>query len=292
MKSGVILRGIGSFYDVLSNGEVFRCRAGGRFRRLGISPMVGDRVRFQPETEISEGIMEEILPRRNAMKRPAVANVDHLAVVLAAADPKPDLFLVDKLLITAERTQISPLLIFNKTDLAGPEEEDAFRIEYGRTGYPIHRISGKSDIGIKELSQTLQGITVLAGQSGVGKSSIINKLRPDAYLETGALSEKIRRGKNTTRLVELISLPGGGMIADTPGFSRMDLLELDPAQLAGYYPEFRACQAECRFQGCLHVAEPGCAIRRGVEEGKIPSQRYDRYRKLIKAIRENRRDAW
>ncbi|HBG76788.1 MAG TPA: ribosome small subunit-dependent GTPase A, partial [Clostridiales bacterium] len=132
----------------------------------------------------------------------------------------------------------------------------------------------------------------LAGQSGVGKSSIINKLRPDAHLETGVLSEKIKRGKNTTRRVELISLPGGGMIADTPGFSRMDLLELDPAQLAGYYPEFRACQLECRFQGCLHVTEPGCAIRRGVEGGKISSERYDRYRKLIEAIRKNRRDAW
>ncbi len=292
MKSGVILRGIGGFYDVLSGGEVFRCRARGRFRRLGISPMVGDRVRFQPETEISEGIMEEILPRRNAMKRPAVSNVDHLAVVLAAVDPKPDLFLVDKLLITAERTQISPLLVFNKTDLAGSEEEMAFRAEYDRTGYPIHSISGKFNIGMGELSQALQGITVLAGQSGVGKSSIINKLRPDAHLETGVLSEKIKRGKNTTRRVELISLPGGGMIADTPGFSRMDLLELDPAHLAGYYPEFRACRTECQFQGCLHMAEPGCAIRRGVEEGKIPSGRYGRYRKLIEEIRENRRDTW
>ena len=292
MKSGVILRGIGGFYDVLSDGEVFRCRARGRFRRLGISPMVGDRVRFQPETEISEGILEEILPRRNAMKRPSVANVDHMAVVLAAADPKPDLFLVDKLLITAERTQISPLLVFNKTDLAGSEEEMAFRAEYDRTGYPIHSISGKFNIGMGELSQALQGITVLAGQSGVGKSSIINKLRPDAHLETGVLSEKIKRGKNTTRRVELISLPGGGMIADTPGFSRMDLLELDPAHLAGYYPEFRACRTECQFQGCLHMAEPGCAIRRGVEEGKIPSGRYGRYRKLIEEIRENRRDTW
>ena len=254
--------------------------------------MVGDRVRFQPETEISEGIMEEILPRRNAMKRPAVSNVDHLAVVLAAVDPKPDLFLVDKLLITAERTQISPLLVFNKTDLAGSEEEMAFRAEYDRTGYPIHSISGKFNIGMGELSQALQGITVLAGQSGVGKSSIINKLRPDAHLETGVLSEKIKRGKNTTRRVELISLPGGGMIADTPGFSRMDLLELDPAHLAGYYPEFRACRTECQFQGCLHMAEPGCAIRRGVEEGKIPSGRYGRYRKLIEEIRENRRDTW
>ena len=292
MKSGIIVRGVGSFYDVISGGEVFRCRARGRFRKLGIVPMVGDRVRFEPETEVSEGTIEEVLPRGNTLIRPAVANIDHLAAVLAATDPDPDLLLVDKLLVTAERTRISPLLILNKIDLAGQEVIDALRKEYRPAGYPVYCVSGKFGIGMEELSRAMEGITTLAGQSGVGKSSIINRLRPDADLEVGNISEKIKRGKNTTRKVELIPLPYGGMIVDTPGFSQMDLPDFDPAELKDCYPEFRVRQTECRFHGCLHITEPGCAVRRGVEEGEISEGRYDRYRKLVEDRKGNRRNAW
>jgi ribosome biogenesis GTPase len=292
MKTGIILRGVGSFYDVISEGEVFRCRPRGRFRKQRIMPMVGDYVQFEPESDISEGTLEEILPRRNTLIRPAVANIDHLAVVLAAANPEPDLLLVDKLLITAERSGISPLLLINKIDLAEQERLEELVEEYKPTGYPVYCISGKFNIGLDELGRNLTGITTLAGQSGVGKSSIINKLRPDTELETGDVSKKIKRGRHTTRHVELLTLPGGGMIVDTPGFSQMDLMDFEPAELQESYPEFEEHWLNCRFSSCLHVTEPGCAVRQAVETGEISKGRYDRYIRLVEEIRENRRNVW
>jgi ribosome biogenesis GTPase len=254
--------------------------------------MVGDSVQFEPESDISEGTLEEILPRRNTLIRPAVANIDHLAVVLAAVHPEPDLLLVDKLLILAERSRISPLLLINKIDLAEQEKLDALLEEYKPAGYPVYCVSGKFNIGMDHLSRDLNGITTLAGQSGVGKSSIINRLRPDAELETGDISEKLKRGKHTTRHVELLALPGGGMVVDTPGFSQMDLLDFDPIELQDSYPEFKEHRHECWFSTCLHVTEPDCAIRQRVDTGEISRRRYDRYVRLVEEIKGNRRNAW
>ena len=292
MKAGTILKGIGGFYYVAVGNEVFRCKARGRFRNLGITPMVGDHVQIEPGIGSSEGSVEEIKPRKNVLIRPAVANIDYLAVVIAAASPNPDLLLVDKLLIAAEMNNIKPLLIFNKIDLVSKEKLNILIDEYRPTGYSIFCVSGKIGLGMDELSRGLDGITTLAGQSGVGKSSIINKLNPSLNLETGIISEKLKRGKHTTRHIELLILPYGGMIVDTPGFSQMEVLELDTAALSYNYPEFQPFVSQCRFNGCTHSHEPQCAIRKSVEDGSIPKGRYDRYIKLLNDIAENRRNIW
>jgi len=292
MKEGVILRGIGGFYDVMADGEVSRCRARGKFRKLGLTPMVGDRVRFIPETQTTEGFIEEILPRKNTLIRPPVANIDNLAVVVAAAQPEPDLLLVDKLIVLAERKGISPILVINKIDLVQKEETDSIAAQYSATGYPIYCVSGKFGFGIDELSRGLKGITTLAGQSGVGKSSIINSLHPTLELETGDLSEKIKRGRHTTRHVELLTLPYGGMIVDTPGFSQLELMDFEPSELQESYPDFQDYLNFCYFNKCLHVNEPGCAVHQAVEENRLHEGRYKRYVKLINEIKENRRNAW
>jgi len=290
MKEGVILRGIGGFYDVMADGDVYRCRARGRFRKMGITPLVGDRVLFIPETQTTEGSLEEILPRKNTLIRPSVANIDNLAVVMAAAHPEPDLLLVDKLIVLAERMEISPILVINKVDLAQKEEIESLKSQYEKTGYPVYCVSAKSGLGIEELSRGLSGITTLAGQSGVGKSSIINSLHPHVELETGDVSQKIKRGRHTTRHVELLTLPYGGMIVDTPGFSQLELMDFEPNQLQESYVDFHEYMDECYFKMCLHVNEPDCAVRQAVEAGNLPAGRYERYVKLVNEIKGNRRN--
>jgi ribosome biogenesis GTPase len=292
MKEGVILKGIGGFYDVLADGAVFRCRPRGRFRKLGIIPMVGDRVRFTPESQVSEGTLEEILPRKNTLNRPSVANIDNLAVVAAVAQPEPDFFLVDKLMISAMRMGISVMLVINKLDLAEHGETEQLISQYKAAGYPLYCVSGKYGHGIGELSKAMKGITTLAGQSGAGKSSIINRLHPSVGLETGSVSKKISRGRHTTRHVELLKLPDGGMIVDTPGFSQVELMDFDPVELQESYPEFEQYRHECYFNGCIHTSEPGCNVRHAVEEGVLHKSRYERYVHLIEEIKENRRNAW
>ena len=292
MKEGVIIRGIGGFYDVLAENEVFRCRARGRFRKQRITPMVGDMVKFTPETEVAEGTLEEIIPRRNTLKRPAVANISHLAVVIAASQPEPDLYLADKLMISAERMDIDLLIIINKIDGAAKEKVEEWKTEYRCTGYPIYCVSGKYGQGIEELSRGLTGITTLAGQSGVGKSSIINALHPSLDLEVGTISEKHSRGKHTTRHVELLNLPHGGMIVDTPGFSQIDLTGYEPVELQESYPEYTPYRSGCYYNGCTHVSEPDCKVKEAIKNGELPAGRYQRYVQLIEEIKENRRNIW
>ncbi|NLB41612.1 MAG: ribosome small subunit-dependent GTPase A [Clostridiales bacterium] len=292
MKEGVIIKGIGGFYDVLSNNEIYRCRARGKFRKQKITPMVGDHVRFTPETEISEGSLEEIYPRKNSLRRPAVANITNLAVVMSAFQPEPDLLLIDKLIISAERMNISILLVVNKIDLATQDQIDELLNDYKPSSYPIYCVSSKYGQGMEELARGLEGITTLAGQSGVGKSSIINHLHPSFEAEVGDVSVKHKRGRHTTRHVELLNLPEGGMIVDTPGFSQMELADYEEVELQEYYPEYEKYRHDCYFNGCIHVSEPNCKVQDAVEKGELPSGRYQRYVHFIKEIKEYRRNAW
>ncbi len=292
MKEGVIIKGIGGFYDVLADKEIYRCRARGRFRKQGITPMVGDHVRFTPETEVVEGSLEEIYPRKNTLLRPAVANITHLAVVMSAFHPEPDLLLIDKLIVSAERMNISIILIVNKIDLATQDQIDELLSDYKPATYPIYCVSSKYGQGMGELAKELKGITTLAGQSGVGKSSIINQLHPPFGAEVGDVSEKHKRGRHTTRHVELLNLPEGGMIVDTPGFSQMELGDYEEVELQEYYPEYEQYRHNCYFNGCTHVTEPVCKVKDAVEKGELPSGRYQRYVHLIKEIKEYRRNAW
>jgi len=292
MKEGVIIKGIGGFYDVISDNEVYRCRPRGKFRKLGITPMVGDRVRISPQATAHEGILEEIFPRKNTLIRPPVANIDSLAVVMAAEHPSPDFFVIDKLIISAERMGIFIILVINKIDLVKPEIIENIKLQYANSGYPIYCVSGKFGHGMEELSKALSGITTLAGQSGVGKSTIINKLNPGMELKTGNISKKIRRGRHTTRHVELLLLPYGGMVVDTPGFSQLELKDVDPLELQECYPEFNKYRHECYFSGCIHTSEPRCKVRQAVEEGSISKERYERYIRILEEIRESRRNLW
>ena len=289
MEKGVITKGVGGFYDVLINGEILRCRARGIFRKDNIVPMVGDNVLVS----MADKAIIEILPRKNQLLRPAVSNIDILGIVIAPTHPMPDYYLVDKLMVSAEYNEVEVLLLINKTDLVEAGTIDEIIDIYKSTDYPIMALSCKGRIGFKKLHETIRGKVVsLAGQSGVGKSSIINILYPEKQLETGDLSYKINRGRHTTRHTKLLSLPSGAMIVDTPGFSTMNMDGLEPQDLAYLYPDFLDYNHECRFNGCVHDQEPGCRVKEAVSEGMISEGRYQRYIGILNELREFRRNIW
>ena len=288
--TGSILRGIGSFYTVLcdEDGQEYTLRAQKKLRHQKMTPMVGDRVRFTPGQGEEDGWLEEILPRRSAMERPSVANVDMLMLVVASV-PQPDMLLCDKLILRAEKGGMIPAICVNKIDL-GDELVQEIRKEYVGTQLRVFSVSAHTGEGIAELREAMRGkVTCLAGQSAVGKSSLLNALLPGIALKVGSLSEKTERGRHTTRHTELIPVGNSGAVLDTPGFSLLDNIEIEPREIKNCYPEFRAVRGECRFNGCIHVSEPGCAVKKG-GENVISRGRYERYVHLVKEAEENKRN--
>ena len=272
---GRIIKGIGGFYSVLlDDGETVVCKARGRFRNEGMTPMVGDLVEISiPETGYAS--LDDILPRKNALLRPPVANIDLLIIVLSASIPKPDWLLADKLLIQAHTLGIQPLLVLNKIDTAKDEITSQFTADYA--AYDTLLVSSHSLEGMDTLKSALTGrISCFAGQSAVGKSSLLNSLFPELALETGELAKKTDRGKHTTRQAELWPYLGGAVL-DTPGFSLFELSELTQDVLNHCWPEFEQVYECCRFTGCRHVAEPDCAVKALLAEGKLTRTRYERY---------------
>ena len=285
-KNGVIIKGIGGQYCVLSGVEQHVCLARGRFRVDGVIPIVGDDVVFEPGTGNGHGYILEILPRRNALKRPAVANIDRLVVVLSAGSPPPDLMLCDRLLVHAQAALVEPVVCVNKIDKVSPERVEELCEQY-RAVCSVIAVSAIAGTGIEQLERYLaQGITCFAGQSGVGKSSLLNALLPEAMLETSHISNKIQRGRHTTRSVSLLVFQGSGFVADTPGFSVLDWDLLEPERLQSYYPDFVNYRDQCRFQGCKHHREPGCAVREAIDGGQIHPLRWERYVKLLYEVEE------
>jgi ribosome biogenesis GTPase / thiamine phosphate phosphatase len=291
---GRIIKGVGGFYEVLSGTSIFTCRARGKFRRDKLTPTIGDNVEFTPGNGEELGFVDGILPRRNALKRPPVANVDTLVLVTSAGNPEPDLLLLDKLLAAAASLDMEKLLVINKCDTAEEATLQAMAAQYTKAVSAVLFLSAKSGRGREQLLERLQGrCSCFAGQSGVGKSSLLNCLFPDSKaLETGSVSEKSMRGKHTTRHVELLPIPGGGEVADTPGFSLLEVDEMEPAELPGRYPEFEPYTGQCRFAGCLHDSEPGCAVKAAVALGHIPPERMQRYKEILKEIREKWRNRY
>ena len=288
---GKIVKGIGGFYYV-DNGKnkVYACRAKGIFRKQDIKPLVGDNVEFTilDETD-AEGNVDAILPRKNALIRPAAANVDQALVVFALTHPAPNLNLLDRFLVMMEREQVPVIICFNKADLAGEEEMEAYRAVYEKAGYPVRIISAKEEDGVEAVRSLMRGkTTVLAGPSGVGKSTLHNALLPGQQRETGGISQKLGRGRHTTREVELLEA-FGGLLADTPGFASLDTsraLHIPKEELQHAFPEFAPYFGKCRFTGCAHMAETGCAVKQALEEGKIEPSRYESYAALYEEAKD------
>ena len=283
---GSILRGIGSFYTVLcdEDGQEYTLRAQKKLRHQKLTPMVGDRVRFAPGQGEEDGWLEEILPRKSVIQRPAVANVDMLMLV-AASVPQPDLMLIDKLILRANAGNMTPAICVNKIDLGGELAQQLAR-EYAGTQLRVFAASAKTGEGVEALREAMRGrVTCLAGQSAVGKSSLLNRLF-GLELETGGLSRKTDRGRHTTRRSEMMVLDGM-LVLDTPGFSLLELEEnIEPEAFAQLYPEYNELAGECRFQPCMHDREPGCAVHAAVDRGDLSPERWARYRELLTEVRE------
>ena len=288
-SEGTLIRAVSSFYDVSVDGKVLRCRARGRLRLDGTEPLPGDRVAFEPDpAHRNFGILTEILPRRNMLIRPSIANVDQILFVASAARPSTDPFLIDRISVKAEETGCQLVLCLNKTDLDPADE--LFNL-YSGCGFRVLRTSAVTEEGTDALRETLTGkLSVLTGNSGVGKTSLLNCLLPGLMEKTAEISLKHGRGKHTTRRTELFPLPGSGWLADTPGFAALDLTmisSLSPGELASCFPEFPA--GECRFQDCLHHKEPDCAVRTAVAAGKISSGRYQSYLRMLEELLQSER---
>lgn len=288
LLEGTVVKAYGGHYYVVVGEEVYDCSLRGRFRFEQERVMVGDRVALRPLTP-GQGVIEKLYPRQTALVRPPVANVDRALVVFAVKDPDPSTLLLDKILVQAEYAGVEPLVCFNKIDLGTEEVEEIIRA-YRQAGYPVVCTSVTEGTGLEELRALLRGhITVLAGPSGAGKSSILNALIPGLNLKTGEVSRKLGRGRHTTRHVELLFLPGGGLVADTPGFSSLYLPDLKREELGSFFRDFFNYRVGCRFTGCLHYQEPDCAVKKAVKEGKIAAFRYENYLQMLQDVIEQER---
>lgn len=289
---GKIIKGIAGFYYVHVEGQgVYECKAKGIFRKDHVKPLVGDDVIVDVlDEEEMLGNIRQILPRRSALVRPAVANVDQALIIFAIVKPNPNFNLLDRFLIRMERQKLPTIICFNKQDIASAQEKEALRHSYETCGYKVLFMSALENEGIEEVRKLLTGkTTTVAGPSGVGKSSLINKLVPTANMKTGDISVKIERGKHTTRHSEIIALGEGTYIVDTPGFTSLEISEMTKEELGQYYPEFVQYEPYCKFSGCAHINEPSCGVKDAVAEGRISKVRYDNYKTLYQELKELKR---
>lgn len=296
---GKIIKGVGGFYYIhLPDNRIFECKAKGAFRKDGIKPAVGDNVDIDIISEEAlTGNMISILPRSNKLIRPAVANVDQAVIIFALSNPEPNYNLLDRFLIMMDTQDVNTIICLNKSDLVDENKANTIKEIYESCGYEViitstysrDQLDGSSD-GILILKELLKGkTTVFAGPSGVGKSSLLNVFSPENRMETGAISEKIKRGKHTTRHSELICVGVDTFIMDTPGFSSLFVEDIEPEELKNYYNEFDKHSDSCKFNGCVHINEPNCGIKDALEKGAISSLRYDNYKQLYEELKNKRR---
>ena len=285
---GLIVKGIGGFYYVKTADGIYQAKGRGIFKKEGITLAVGDNVELEVLPD-GDGVINEILPRKNQFIRPPIANVDCFIVVFAAAKPKPNFSIIDKFLIMAEAGNMDAVLCINKCDLASDEE--LVRIQDIYEGiYPMFFVSAKTGEGIDSLDTYISGKrAAFAGTSGVGKSTITNLIVPQANMETGKISSKTSRGKHTTRHVEIFESREGGLVFDTPGFTSFDILEADEAALSDYYPEFASYKGKCRFDNCRHLKEPDCRVREAAERGEISMARYESYLTNLEQVKKRKK---
>lgn len=289
---GKIIKGIAGFYYVhVEDLGIYECKAKGIFRKDNCKPLVGDNVRISVlDEEEKSGSITEILPRKNSLIRPAVANVDQAFVIFALENPKPNFMLLDRFLIMMEQAGIPAVVCFNKKDLV--QEEEAMRLcdTYRSCGYQVIVSSTVNQDDRQKIHDILYGkTTVIAGPSGVGKSSITNMLQQDVRMETGEISKKLKRGRHTTRHSQVIPVGEKTYLMDTPGFSSLYLTDMDEQELKNYFPEFQKYEGQCRFQGCVHIHEPDCAVKDALEHNEISKLRYEDYLSLYEELKEKRR---
>ncbi|MFV9509928.1 ribosome small subunit-dependent GTPase A [Tepidibacillus sp. LV47] len=292
MPEGLIVRALSSFYYVKSGEKIWECKARGLFKKHQKTPLVGDRVVFEIIND-QQGYIIEILPRKNELIRPPISNVDQVVLVFSVVEPAFNSALLDRFLVHVEKAGIPSLICLTKMDLI----EDSTSIDekmdvYQKMGYKVVKTSSKNK-DVEDLGKELEGkISVFAGQSGVGKSSLLNALVPSLQLETAGISQKLGRGRHTTRVVQMIELPSNGLVADTPGFSQLDFQGIDSTTLGKYFIDIDQFSDRCRFRGCLHVKEPGCAVKEAVEHGEISAERYSHYLEFLEEVKEKEERKW
>ncbi|MBN7772052.1 ribosome small subunit-dependent GTPase A [Clostridium aminobutyricum] len=285
---GIVVKGIGGFYYVKAEGQVIQCKARGIFKKDGIKIAIGDLVRIELN-EGSDATITAIHERRNCFIRPPIANVDCFAVVMAAADPEPNLAIIDRFLVMAEKSNMDVILCINKVDIAKPEMINRLKNIYEDI-YPMVFLNAKTGSGIDELKKLMTDKKcALAGPSGVGKSTILNALEPKVTVETGEISEKTKRGKHTTRHVEIFDTDFGALVFDTPGFTSFEILEAEEEELQQFYPEMLPYLGGCKYDNCRHIKEPECSVLEAVEDGAISQSRYNSYAEQYKEIKEKKK---
>ncbi len=284
MLEGKIVKAAGGFFTVRNRqGEDFVCRARGMLKRGSSDLMVGDQVVFEPAPDQpggdgGDGIIEKLLPRTNQLYRPLVSNVDQLIIIMSLKEPECDWQLTSRMLVLAEKENLKIHICLNKADLAGSGQIALLEEKLNPFPYPFFFASAKEGTGVKNMREILGGnCSVFAGPSGVGKSSLLNAVQPGLALQTGVVSDKIKRGKHTTRQAELLALDSGGSVVDTPGFTRLEFSDILPAKLPSYFPEFESLLGQCSFRDCAHLREPGCAVLREVDISVNP-MRYEHYK--------------
>lgn len=293
MKQGIIIENISNIFKIICENELYTCDARGKLKKDDIKPVVGDKVNFEI-TKIEEkiGVIEEILPRKNYIKRPKIANINQIVLVISSKMPKPDLLMLDKQLAFAEYMNIKPVIVINKIDLA-KEIAEEIKEQYKFTNYEIIETNAKENVGIYELRNVLKNkISVFSGNSGVGKSTLLNDLFEDNLTLEGKISSKNKRGKNTTTTVKLYELEENTFIADSPGFSTFDIYEIETTNLAEYFVEFKEFIENCEFVGCTHIKEENCGIKQALEENKISQNRYERYIKIYEELKDREEHKW
>ena len=290
MIEGNIIRGLGGNYYVDIGDKMIECRARGLFRLKNIKPLVGDRVLIRiTEEDEDAGYIEEIIDRKSEIKRPNIANAQQLIIIFSVKNPEPSFLLMDKLLIAASSNKLDPVICINKSDLADEGEKDKILEIFKNTGYKIIFTSKYDKDSLSDLKEILKDkLNVFSGPSGVGKSSLMNAIEPGFHLETGEISEKLKRGRHTTRHAEIFKLSFGGYAVDTPGFSSFELEGIDEYSLKDHYPEIVMYDEGCKFLDCLHYKEPGCQIKKAVDDGFVSQVRYNNYIKLLEQIKSKK----
>lgn len=286
MEEGRIIKALSGFYYVKTENTIYACRGRGVFRKKNINPLVGDFVTFDITNE-GEGYVTEVQSRFNELVRPPIANIDQALIVSSAVKPDFSPLLLDRFLVLIESKNIQPIIFITKVDTLTErerEEIETFQLDYQKIGYAVELVNAQEGNDLLDLDHYFsEKVTVIAGQSGVGKSSILNALNPSLLIKTDEISKSLGRGKHTTRHVELVEV-ADGLVADTPGFSLLDFTEIDLEELTDCFPEMHVRKDSCRFRGCLHHKEPGCSVKNAVDLGEIQKYRYDNYLSFLEEI--------